>query len=420
MREMVEGVAVIGGGVAGFTLAAALRARGLPVELAGVRGAGPDRHLHLWPGALAALDRIGLLGPVVRHGTALERLRLSSSSGHTLIDLDARQLSGGGIGCLTIRASAFIEVLQGACAGVPIRLDRRVIGYAEDELGVLFTFEGGWPLRAPVAVGADGVRSRVRLQCLDDGAPMYSGDSVWEGIGPRPASYAHAPAALDLIWGADGVRAGMVPIDLGLGLGLGLDGGQVAWWVDVATGIGGGREPGPGKPRLAETIDTMGGTMGGAIRDVVAATPEAAIRRTDVYCRRRQRSAGRGHVTLIGDAAHPMPITLRMGASLAIEDAVALADALAAEPDPQRALRRFEEARAPRIAHAQRLLWRLRRLEVRQSLTASRVRDSLIAQLSLPTVAGFLTGLTFPRHDAGMTGHEPTDTGHFDAAHAGA
>ena len=137
--------------------------------------------------------------------------------------------------------------------------------------------------------------------------------------------------------------------------------------------------------------------MGGAIRDVVAATPEAAIRRTDVYCRRGQQIAGRGHVTLIGDAAHPMPITLRMGASLAIEDAVALADALAAEPDKQRALRRFEEIRAPRIARVQRLLWRLRRLEVRQSVTASRARDSLVARLSSPRVAAFLTGLTFPR-----------------------
>ena len=204
MRELVEGVAVIGGGVAGFTLAAALRARKLPVELAGVRAAGPDRNLHLWPGALAALERIGLLDPVVRQGTALERLRLSSSSGRTLVDLDARQLSGGGIGCLTIRASAFLEVLQAACAGVPAHLGRRVIGYAEDEL---------WRhvhLRGRLAAARAGRRrrgrrqSRVRTQCLDDGPPQYSGDSVWEGIGPRPASYAHAPAALDLIWGADG------------------------------------------------------------------------------------------------------------------------------------------------------------------------------------------------------------------------
>ena len=386
MRELVEGVAVIGNGVAGFTLAAALRARGFPVELAGVRAAGPDRILHLWPGALAALDRIGLLAPVVRHGTALERLRLSSPSGRALVDIDARQLSGGGIGCLAIRASAFSEVLQAACAGVPVHLDRRVIGYAEDELGVLFTFEGGWPLRAPAAVGADGVRSKVRLQCLDDGAPSYSGDSVWEGIARRPASYAHGPAALDLAWGADGVRAGIVPIDSGG------DGSQVAWWVDVATGIGGGREPGPRKPRLDEAIEGMGGP----IRDIVAATPEAAIRRTDVYCRRGQQSAGRGHVTLIGDAAHPMPITLRMGASLAIEDAVVLADALVAEPDRERALRGFEQTRAPRIARVERLLWRLRRLEVRQSVTASRARDSLVARLSPSTVAEFLSGLTFP------------------------
>jgi 2-polyprenyl-6-methoxyphenol hydroxylase-like FAD-dependent oxidoreductase len=320
-------------------------------------------------------------------------LRLSSASGRELVDLDARQLSDGGIGCLAIRASALFEVLQAAFVGVPIHLGRRVLGYAEDERGVTFTFEGGWPLRAPAAVGADGVRSSVRLQCLDDGRPQYSGDSVWEGIGPRPASYAHAPAALDLTWGADGVRAGIVPIDGGRDR----DGGEVAWWVDVATGIGGGREPGPRKPRLDEAIKAMGGP----IRDIVAATPEAAIRRTDVYCRRRQQVAGRGRVTLIGDAAHPMPITLRLGASLAIEDAVALAEALAAERRPERALRAFEQTRASRIAHAERLLWRVRRLEASQSFTASRARDSLVAQLSPPTVTTFLTGLTSPRQTRG-------------------
>jgi 2-polyprenyl-6-methoxyphenol hydroxylase-like FAD-dependent oxidoreductase len=52
-----------------------------------------------------------------------------------------------------------------------------------------------------------------------------------------------------------------------------------------------------------------------------------------------------GRVTLLGDAAHPMYPIGSNGASQGILDAAALADALANEPDPVAALKRYEAAR---------------------------------------------------------------------------
>src|SRR5262249_30222246 len=68
-----------------------------------------------------------------------------------------------------------------------------------------------------------------------------------------------------------------------------------------------------------------------------------------LYDREPQPLPGRGPVTLLGDAAHPMLPFVAQGAAMAIEDAAVLAAALAATPgDPVAALRRYEGARRAR------------------------------------------------------------------------
>ena len=64
---------------------------------------------------------------------------------------------------------------------------------------------------------------------------------------------------------------------------------------------------------------------------------------------------GKGPVTLLGDAAHPMLPYLAQGAAMAIEDAAVLAQRLAVTPDdPDGAMRRYERLRRKRTARAQR------------------------------------------------------------------
>jgi salicylate hydroxylase len=66
------------------------------------------------------------------------------------------------------------------------------------------------------------------------------------------------------------------------------------------------------------------------------------------------REWGKGRVTLLGDAAHPMLPFLAQGAAMAIEDAVVLADNVARQPDdPAMGLRRYERARRKRTARVQ-------------------------------------------------------------------
>jgi salicylate hydroxylase len=90
-----------------------------------------------------------------------------------------------------------------------------------------------------------------------------------------------------------------------------------------------------------------------AVRELLAA-PER-WQKWALYDRPPLASWGRGPLTLLGDAAHPMLPFLAQGAAMAIEDAAVLARELVRAPpgDRSAALRRYEAARRPRTARVQ-------------------------------------------------------------------
>ncbi|HKI04328.1 MAG TPA: FAD-dependent monooxygenase, partial [Thermoanaerobaculia bacterium] len=110
---------------------------------------------------------------------------------------------------------------------------------------------------------------------------------------------------------------------------------------------GGRDEPGELRAWLLRTF----GNWHAPIGDLIAATPEDAVVRTDILHRRPIRRWGEGRVTLLGDAAHPMTPNLGQGACLAIEDAAVLAHCLRGAADPIAGLRRYEVLRRTRAAH---------------------------------------------------------------------
>jgi anthraniloyl-CoA monooxygenase len=76
-----------------------------------------------------------------------------------------------------------------------------------------------------------------------------------------------------------------------------------------------------------------------------------------VHCARWTR----GNAVLLGDAAHTAHYSVGSGTKLAMEDAIALRDAVAAAPDLPTALATYEEVRRPQVARIQELARRSRR-----------------------------------------------------------
>jgi 2-polyprenyl-6-methoxyphenol hydroxylase-like FAD-dependent oxidoreductase len=83
------------------------------------------------------------------------------------------------------------------------------------------------------------------------------------------------------------------------------------------------------------------------IPGILRTTDPKLVIRTELFDRVPTDTWGRGPVTLLGDAAHPMTPNLGQGGCQAIEDAWVLARELARDPSPT-GLRRYETLRQPR------------------------------------------------------------------------
>lgn len=87
-----------------------------------------------------------------------------------------------------------------------------------------------------------------------------------------------------------------------------------------------------------------------AITDIIAATDPSCIAEHGLWTRDVTEPWGRGRVSLVGDAAHPMRPATGQGFAQSTEDAHALATAVRDEGLTQESLRSFESSRWERAA----------------------------------------------------------------------
>lgn len=104
-----------------------------------------------------------------------------------------------------------------------------------------------------------------------------------------------------------------------------------------------------------------------------------------------------GNVVLLGDAAHTAHYTLGSGTKLALEDAIALADALAAQSDVPAAFAAYEAARRPSVDRFKLLAGRSQRWWESYRLRYRQPTEQLA--LSYMTRAGNLTVADFAQHE---------------------
>jgi 2-polyprenyl-6-methoxyphenol hydroxylase-like FAD-dependent oxidoreductase len=356
-----ERIAIAGAGIGGLCLAIALRRHGFaPVvheDAPAIRPVGAG----IWvpSNALRALDGLGLAGAVEAAGVPLERARLSSTRRGVLQDISfAAVRERYGHGNVAIHRAELHRVLLEALPPGTVRLSERVEGLSETDREVVLELAGGGSASADLVVGADGIASSVRRHVAPAARLRDSGQCCYRGV-----------ARLDLperfrregceIWGGP-VRFGYSEIGNGL----------VYWFAPWTTAaIDDVDGPGAAPPEQAER--TLAG-LRRRYRDfpepvaaILEATEAGSVLRTDLRDLAPLERWWRGRAVLLGDAAHATTPNLGQGGAQAIEDAVALADALAELPslaEPAAAFARYQAGRervANRVVARSRALGRI-------------------------------------------------------------
>ncbi|MEU9362023.1 FAD-dependent monooxygenase [Streptomyces sp. NPDC048301] len=346
-------IAVVGGGIGGLAAALATARSGHRVTLVeragrfGEIGAG----LQLAPNASLALDELGVL-PAVRH-TAVAPPRL--------VMMDA--LTGDQVTALDLRGAAYTErfkhpylvthrtdlhsALLAACEehpGVTLRTGHTVTRAEQDGSGVRLHFAGGQrPLSADAAVAADGLHSSLRQALVGDGDPVCSRYVAFRGAIPasRMTGRMSRIAASDAVMVWAGPRMHLVQYPLRRGELY----NQVAVFESdhyTPDSDDWGTE--------AELEERFAGTCQ-AVRDALPLV--SRDRRWPLYDRTPIDSWVHGRIALLGDAAHPMLQYLAQGACQALEDAVALGQALAGASDPADAFAAYAGRRRERATRIQ-------------------------------------------------------------------
>jgi 2-polyprenyl-6-methoxyphenol hydroxylase-like FAD-dependent oxidoreductase len=174
-------VVIAGGGIAGLSLARAVKDAGHnPLIIERSQEWPMTGKAHYLPGnALRALGLIGISDEVRAAAHPISRQRVTGSGGRTLVDLPVSSIWRDAVGCAAIRRSALHEILRAETADVSARLGTTITAHLTDRAVRL---SDGSVEHYDVLVGADGVHSVVRTAGMGGTEPRHTGRWCWRFI----------------------------------------------------------------------------------------------------------------------------------------------------------------------------------------------------------------------------------------------
>jgi 2-polyprenyl-6-methoxyphenol hydroxylase-like FAD-dependent oxidoreductase len=361
---MTGDVVIVGGGIGGLTAAIALRQRGFAPR---VYEAAPELRevgAGIWvpPNAMQVLARLGLADAVARAGAPIRAAELRDARAGLLQRADlSYAVHRFGHGTVAIHRGRLHRLLADH-AGTAIHTGARCTGVEARGDRVAVHFADGGETEASVVIGADGLRSAVR-ESIFPGVPLrYSGQTSYRGV----LTFA-LPLAFDgmgwEVWSA-GARFGFSAIG----------DGEVYWYATADAPAGGSDAPGA----LHRRLQALAAPFPAPVPELVAATDEARITRTDLTDFAPIGSWHRGRVALLGDAAHATTPNLGQGGAQAVEDAWVLASRLAASDTPEAAFAAYERIRGPKARKVVTTSWRFGKIAHLSNPLARGARNLLL------------------------------------------
>ncbi|AGZ39545.1 FAD-dependent monooxygenase [Actinoplanes friuliensis] len=320
-------ILVVGAGISGLAAARGLRVAGFRPDVVEELPATtvPGAGIYLPGNASRALRLLGLDAPLRPLGHLIFRQVFQDSDGGELFEMDVAGLWAGVGESRALSRGDLQQVLLTGVGG-EVRYDTVVRDLELVDDGVKVEFGTGAVAEYDLVIGADGRRSTIRDKAGLGGPAVPTGQIVYRSV------VAGGPPITD--WTALlGRRSQFVVMPMG--------GRRLYCHADETAGPD---TPNPADP-LARVRELFG-EFGGPVPAILDAMEKVQVARTDEVV---PEGWSKGHVLLVGDAAHATAPTLAQGAAMALEDAVVLGEVLKANPhDVPAALSAYEKRRQGR------------------------------------------------------------------------
>ncbi len=160
----VKTVLVVGGGLAGLSLARALHQQGLAVEVIerSTEWRAEGGGIAVQPNGMRILRLLDLGGAVEQHGERLRYWSFCDQDGGILCRNDLEDHLWGNTGSfIGIERMRLQQILVGGIAGLPCRLGTAIRGLTQRDDHVSVVFSDGSLGAYDFVVGADGITSTI-------------------------------------------------------------------------------------------------------------------------------------------------------------------------------------------------------------------------------------------------------------------
>ena len=313
-------IAIIGGGIAGASIANALESKGMDYKLYEQApefsevGAG----IGIRTPSIVALKKWGLYEELVAVTEESPRMQVVMGDDTVLLEdewPELKDMDGMSINTRLIHRADLIDVLFAKLPKDKLYLNHRAVNAKEFDSFVEIEFDNGNKIEADIVIAADGIRSPIRNILIGNHEPVYSGYLAHRGIIEFDDAEGTALEDSTLRVYVDGDNSWymlpllknrrQVSIDITIP-------GEFSWRPELTKEelMEGVKGFGPALQRVLAKMD---------MKDIVS-RPLSDLDPFEKWSTKR--------VTVIGDAAHAMLHNRGQGANMAIQDADVLGDVI--------------------------------------------------------------------------------------------
>lgn len=340
--KLIKNCLVVGGGIGGMCVAIELAKRGVEVEISeinpqwNVAGAG----VTISGSTLRALRVVGVVDEVLAHGGSWSEIDICSADGSLLKTMPMERAVGAEDlpAASGIMRPVLADILRAAtervgvkaCTGVTFKTIK------QDSNGVDVEFTDSRSKRYDLVIGADGIHSKIREEIFPGVAtPKFSGQGSWRAVVPRTRKNS------TILMGKT-TKAGLNPVSETQSYLFLLDkrdGNEFIEskkWPKILSVL----LEEFGSP-IKEFRESLGNSEGQAAGSVVYRPLMGLLMPKPWHS---------GRVVLLGDAVHATTPHLAMGAGIAVEGALILAEDLSHFSSLEEALNSYVGRRYGRSA----------------------------------------------------------------------